>query len=86
MDEIRKQFEAWAATLPDSVHANIADAMREPKCPSYTFEGYQAGYIAGQKSKGAALEAGKILRESMAGCTLHQGAVTARDNYDKVTK
>ena len=64
-DEIRKQFEAWVATLPDSVRANIADAMKEPKCPSYTFEGFQAGYVAGQKPKDAEIARVQSLHEGL---------------------
>jgi hypothetical protein len=50
MDEIRKLFEAWAATLPKSVCANIMESLDPPKGTSYTFEAAKHFYIAGQKA------------------------------------
>ena len=49
-NEIRKAFEAWTATLPDSVRANIMESLDAPKGTSYTFEAAKHFYIAGQKA------------------------------------
>ena len=90
MDEIQKLFEVEGPVFPfemrqDGLGYFVTDTETAFKC-------FQAGYIAGQKSKDATLEAGQRFRAAYEAVDQDQNEETegalldAIANYDKVTK